>query len=116
MNFITWNKAYSLYPKATFLATDAGVNVRKAFTKYNRRGWKMAPGTGAGRVTSEFLPHRRQVGDMFTWKVPLCTRGVDSKFTYSGLPVDMDYFDGNTFDLMFPTSFQHNPTRYALQY
>ncbi|PPQ66092.1 hypothetical protein CVT24_000206 [Panaeolus cyanescens] len=79
MNFITYDKAYSLYPQATFeerrslLTRDSRLG--DSFTKYQGRGWTMIP-----RITSwaeredpnaAFGASRRFVGDEKCWVLPI---------------------------------------------
>ena len=50
MNFITWNKAYSLYPWTTFVLRTGVVTARvgesesRCLEKYHERGWPYVPG------------------------------------------------------------------------
>ena len=80
MNFITHEKAYSLYPRATFeerrsLKFLHGSAARdKAYTKYAERGWKMLDGI-AGEdfhdLNSSLARGSRRVGDSKTWTIPI---------------------------------------------
>jgi len=88
MNFITHEKAYSLYPRATFeerrslkflLRTAAR---DKAYTKYTERGWKMLDGIAGEDFhdsKSSLARGSRHVGDSKTWTIPILPK-IDTSF------------------------------------
>lgn len=85
MNFITYERAYSLYPRGTFgdrqsLATNIAMrgvmNYRdeRAYQKYKARGWKIyiQPTMKMFEAShSAFAPSPRQVGDSKCWTIPI---------------------------------------------
>ncbi|KAG1862865.1 hypothetical protein C8R48DRAFT_708701 [Suillus tomentosus] len=86
MNFITFDAAYSLYPVATFEKRET-LSVWRArplhdltvVIKYGERGfaWISTLPAGTSPRNSVFYPFTdRTVGDRYTWKLPLDTRGV----------------------------------------
>ncbi|KAG1808339.1 hypothetical protein EV424DRAFT_202534 [Suillus variegatus] len=86
MNFIAFDAAYSLYPVATFEKRDT-LSVWRArplhdltvVIKYGERGfaWISTLPAGTSPQNSAFYPFTdRTVGDRYTWKLPLDTRGV----------------------------------------
>lgn len=86
MNFIAFDATYSLYPVATFEKRDT-LSVWRArplhdltvVIKYGERGfaWISTLPAGTSPQNSAFYPFTdRTVGDRYTWKLPLDTRGV----------------------------------------
>ncbi|KAG1865802.1 hypothetical protein DFJ58DRAFT_770327 [Suillus subalutaceus] len=86
MNFIAFDAAYSLYPVGTFEKRET-LSVWRArplhdltvVIKYGQRGfaWISTVPTGTSPQNSPFYPFTdRTVGDCYTWKLPLDTRGV----------------------------------------
>ncbi|KAF9530850.1 hypothetical protein CPB83DRAFT_892134 [Crepidotus variabilis] len=78
MNIITHEKAYALYPKATFddhlsvKHSTAGGNQDAARQKYADRGWTMVDNLSADKIEdSEFTHKPRHVGDRFCWQIDL---------------------------------------------
>jgi hypothetical protein len=81
MNLITHEKAYALYPKATFeehrslMYSTEGLKQDTARKKYISRGWSMVERLTAEELMdrkSAFAPgHRRHVGDSKCWTIPL---------------------------------------------
>lgn len=85
MNIVTFDKAYSLFPRATFeervslVLLDVLRVEGKAFEKYSRRGWAMIPRIWPGYPELDrcfALGRSRSVGDSLSWVVPLDTAGV----------------------------------------
>lgn len=87
VNFITWNKAFSVFPRATFAEhrtlplKKLDARERRCHDKYRERGWRMqrrprldAAGEFLARVGDEHT-HRR-LGDRYTWVMPLDTAGI----------------------------------------
>ena len=80
MNFITWNKAYSLYPWTTFVLRTGVVTARvgesefRCLKKYSERGWPYVPGLDESPKNP--VRNERCVTDTFSWVVPLNTPGV----------------------------------------
>ncbi|OTA84410.1 hypothetical protein M434DRAFT_36467 [Hypoxylon sp. CO27-5] len=88
INFISWNKAYSLFPRATFLYHETmplkpvNEHFGQLHTKYSERGWRMR----TQPITYDLFPGRkspfgnkanRRVGDEDTRKIKLDTTFVD---------------------------------------
>ncbi|KAL8893571.1 MAG: hypothetical protein Q9192_005134 [Flavoplaca navasiana] len=83
LNFITWNKAYTLCPLTTFiqkrgyLLHESDDYLASLVDKYTQRGWNiqstMRPEDQ--KVNHSVKAHRR-VGDQFTWKIPFDVRNV----------------------------------------
>ncbi|TFK42069.1 hypothetical protein BDQ12DRAFT_598841 [Crucibulum laeve] len=86
MNFITFEGAYSLYPKATFDArigiTQGWITEREttAIGKYALRGWRILIGTWPHQeelINAIFaFSTLRYVGDKYCWIVPFDTTNV----------------------------------------
>ena len=83
MNFITHDKAYSLYPRATFEQHRSLVFLRgtaardKALAKYTERGWSTLNRITGGDfhdLNSAFARGPRFVGDSKTWTIPIFPR------------------------------------------
>ena len=83
MNFITWNKAYSLYPWTTFVLRTGVVTVRvgqsesrclKKYREYHKRVWPYVPGVDESPKNP--VRNERCVTDTFSCVVPLNTSGV----------------------------------------
>ncbi|OTA69596.1 hypothetical protein K449DRAFT_429059 [Hypoxylon sp. EC38] len=88
INFISWNKAYSLFPRATFLYRETmplkpvNEHFGQLHTKYSERGWRMR----TQPITYDLFPGRkspfgnkanRRVGDEDTRKIKLDTTFVE---------------------------------------
>jgi len=80
MNLITHERAYSLYPHATFeegrslVISTEGSKQESARKKYAERGWTMVK-TGQDEdiqhARSDFTPCRRHIGDSRCWTIPI---------------------------------------------
>jgi hypothetical protein len=89
MNFIAFDAAYSIYPKATFedrhaLILSPKINLRKiaiALGKYARRGWSFTTDIWSHdknmREKTFFLDVGRWVRDRHSWVVPLDVSGIE---------------------------------------
>ena len=85
VNFMSWNKAYSVFPLSTFVqykGCELGARGRlssflKEYFGYPLRGWDMQE---LMRLEEKRLNHPirkyRQVGDGFTWIIPFDTEHV----------------------------------------
>ncbi|KAF9522295.1 hypothetical protein CPB83DRAFT_864681 [Crepidotus variabilis] len=80
MNLITHDKAYALYPKATFeerqslVYSTEGVKQDSARKKYVTRGWTMVEHLSPAEVNSDrtaFKSGLRHVGDSLSWTIDL---------------------------------------------
>ena len=80
MNFITHEKAYSLYPHATFeerrslVISTEGSKQDTARKKYAKRGWTMvktALDEDIRNARSDFTPLQRYIGDSRCWTIPI---------------------------------------------
>lgn len=100
MNFFSWDKAFSLYPWATFMAfktlaffrsTDPESRFSKARTKYEQRGYQFIDSDFEDVPPAcAFNKGPRRVGDWRSWVMVLDTRGVSSSKLYAGLPLNFD--------------------------
>ena len=80
MNLITHERAYSLYPHATFeerrslVISTEGSKQETAREKYAERGWTMVE-TGQNEdirnTRSDFTPCQRHIGDSRCWTIPI---------------------------------------------
>ena len=81
MNVITWNKAFALFPRTTFLQHDAYPLTRltdyyaQLHAKYTRRGWAMRTLPASSNTARELSGYRR-VGDRMAWQMTLDTQSV----------------------------------------
>jgi len=99
MNVITYNKAYSIYPQATFIERRSLVYNRteKSFEarhKYEGRGWKQVEYLEAADLNNEGSsfargPHR--LGDSKCWTIDLLPK-IGSRG---------DFMDSNTWNLHY---------------
>lgn len=87
MNVISYNAAYSLYPRATFeerktlsLNVDNEGEVR-ALGKYAIRGWRIVYTIWPHeeKTSSFYLNHTRWVDDNKSWVIPLNLNGVATR-------------------------------------
>lgn len=89
MNLITFDSAYSLYPRATFEERRTlALHVRTpgeelARSKYVDRGWRLQtdlwPHDERNPKLAFYLGTLRTMGDKLSWVVPLDTTGVDMR-------------------------------------
>ncbi|KAI1325200.1 hypothetical protein F5Y16DRAFT_401663 [Xylariaceae sp. FL0255] len=100
VNFITWNRAYCLFPRATLLFKETipltrwGDDLMALHTKYCLRGWRLRvilthnqkaslfPASHPrGRIhpLGHFMREERFIGGSDTWKMRLDTAGVDRR-------------------------------------
>ncbi len=83
VNFLTWNKAYSLFPLPTFIQYRTvlfkGLDPYYAnmIRKYRRRGWTVVPKLYNEDYTDSCpFDEERRVGDPFTWMIPFNNTNV----------------------------------------
>ncbi|KZV93101.1 hypothetical protein EXIGLDRAFT_835998 [Exidia glandulosa HHB12029] len=83
MNFITWDRVYSLYPRATLeerralVTFDKGVRFEEAMLKYTSRGYRIETMLFKEDTTAgAFALGPRWVGDERCWVVKLDTTGI----------------------------------------
>lgn len=107
LNFISWNKAFSIFPLTTFIRQEAYCSdgyLGSMHVYVQRMGWK----TGSPilpRPQSRKHPVReeRRIGDRCTWSITLKTDGVEPSetpdsiienafFTMHGLPLQSHFF------------------------
>jgi hypothetical protein len=100
MNLITHEKAYSLYPHATFeesrslVISTEGSKQESARSKYAERGWTMvrtAQDEDIRNARSDFTPNRRHIGDSRCWTIPILPK----------LDVNEDLMATNTWELIY---------------
>lgn len=110
MNLISFDTAYSLYPRATFkerrmqLMREITTEEVKAISKYGRRGFQIAATyiwPYAGSDPCLVLDTVRNVNDRFTWRIALDTTGVDprSKLTPTSNVMKTDPVVQNTWEM-----------------
>ncbi|KAF2673679.1 hypothetical protein BT63DRAFT_476162 [Microthyrium microscopicum] len=82
MNVITWNKAFALFPRTTFLQHDAYPLARltdyyaQLHSKYTHRGWSSRTLPEEEDLSPELDGYRR-MGDKMAWQMSLDTHWVD---------------------------------------
>ncbi|CZT44196.1 uncharacterized protein RSE6_04331 [Rhynchosporium secalis] len=104
-NVITWNVAYSLNPKTTFLKPreqriltpgagwDDMILSEDFVDKYEQRGWKLIDSSlevGPEECDIALYPSRR-IGDSGTWKIELETDQMESSKTPNYV-LELSYF------------------------
>lgn len=92
MNLITYDGAYSLYPRSTFEDRESLIMSRNplrssqsrddARLKYMRRGWKMVYGSrelleSQDKTSLGFSGITRHIGDSYTWTIPFDSAQID---------------------------------------
>ncbi|KAI1322604.1 hypothetical protein F5Y16DRAFT_386197 [Xylariaceae sp. FL0255] len=132
VNFITWNKAYSLFPKATFLIhqtiplVDTSIYLGKLYTKYSKRGWPMWTHPLGQESYSKLFANNgeaesnreRRIGDSTTWIMKLDTTSVarlekpDSVLEYSSYNISMGHGTDHHRCTIYAAPFQSNALRY----
>ncbi|EJD33283.1 hypothetical protein AURDEDRAFT_177640 [Auricularia subglabra TFB-10046 SS5] len=88
MNFITWNKAYSVYAFRTLIREEGLVlrvnnqRTRRALEKYERRGFTLIEwrNSATGSFTDSFRAKERWIGDSSCWVRQLDTSNVLSQY------------------------------------
>ena len=106
LNFITWDKAFSLFPLSTFIWHKVYVRdqcAKTTQTELRQMGWTLvAPYIPNPRSPSHPVQHERRVGDRRTWSIVLNTDGIQSSktpdsiiensfFSMHGLPFRTNY-------------------------
>ena len=85
MNFIAYDAAYSLYPRATFqhkinlVFKHDTPNDRRCISKYGIRGWTPVANTSVNAKSVDnafYVGQHRFVGDPRCWKLPLDTSTI----------------------------------------
>ncbi|EJD49284.1 hypothetical protein AURDEDRAFT_161781 [Auricularia subglabra TFB-10046 SS5] len=87
MNFITWNKAYCMYPFDSLIRSRGLIlrenndRTRLALDKYRRRGFKLVPWWEGDWdwLSAAFRARHRWVGDAHCWTVALDTTGITTQ-------------------------------------
>lgn len=84
VNFLTWNKAYAIFPLPTFvhhkgfLLKPLDNYISSVLEKYSRRGWRfqgqMWP---EEKGSNQPIQASRLIGDKFTWMIPFDTSHVN---------------------------------------
>jgi len=99
MNIITHKKAYSIYPRATFIERRSLANIyrdgshsdEEALTKYRERGWKQLRHlyvNDYANPTSSFRKGIRALGDRQCWSINL----------QPSINTEEDYMESNTWN------------------
>jgi hypothetical protein len=106
MNFITWNCAYSLYPRATFehrqsLAVNVAADQSKALRKYVERGYAILSSFSAPTGSLYFQNVLRWTDDAHSWALNLRDPCVASPppLTASSRPIQHDPITQNSWKL-----------------
>lgn len=83
VNVISWNKAYALFPRASFiyhksyLLKEMSDYVGKLLAKYDERGWTSQDVLWPeDEVSNRSMLVNRRIGDQHTWIIPLDTTDV----------------------------------------
>lgn len=96
LNFISWNKAYSLFPHSTFIKkecfllcsysgekslaqrlSDLGqLGIKMKTISWDRRRESIGERNYGGNRRTDTLTRRRRIGDKYTWVVSLDTKAV----------------------------------------
>lgn len=100
MNVITHNKAYSIYPRATFierrsLVYNRSENSLEGRPKYEQRGWIQIPFLEAhdyNNPFSSFARGSRRIGDNKCWTIDLYPTIIN---------MSQDFMDSNTWYLHY---------------
>lgn len=107
MNFISWDKAYAIFPvptfvhRKTFLLRQDGD--KQGLRKYDKRGWKLQKlSILKDRVPSHTLQPLRRVGDEFTWVIPFAISNVKDE----GMEIWEGHPDSIYFAVCNPSFFQ----------
>jgi len=108
MNLITHERAYSLYPHATFeerrslVISTEGSKQESARKKYEERGWVMVKNgqdEDTRNVASDFTQCRRYIGDSRCWTVPVLPK----------LDLPEDFMATNTWELKYRSNVEDIP-------
>lgn len=100
MNFISWNRAYSMFPKTTFLDHEvvplkgADADVRAEIAKCGELGWFLRANASPHEELSRT---NRRIGDPRTWKMDLDTLRVKQP----GIPTTV--LEYSSFGIQQPT-------------
>ncbi|KAF4637168.1 hypothetical protein G7Y89_g920 [Cudoniella acicularis] len=100
INFITWNKIYSIFPDSTFLdhetlrLRNAGDEETELIAKYAERGWQTKlelreAGTLPARCIQNIS--NRRLGDSNSWIIALDTEGITNSPTPDAV-IDYSWF------------------------
>ncbi|ETW83700.1 hypothetical protein HETIRDRAFT_415457 [Heterobasidion irregulare TC 32-1] len=82
MNMISYEKAYSLFPRATFedrtsfICTNVPWRRDVAIKKYTQRGWDVLRSRRAYVIRDDLLSVERRLDDAYTWTMPLNVEGI----------------------------------------
>lgn len=111
MNVISHEKAYALYPRATFeerrslMYSTEGMHQEAARNKYVFRGWTMVEKISYEELrnkTSAFKPGRRFIGDKDCWTMEL--------FPKLEIPFEIDhaqnFIQSNTWGLFYTSNLE----------
>jgi len=124
MNLITHDKAYSIFPQATFedrrslIFVKEGDSAIKACEKYEERGWTFTEGYEIQPLNrqSPFVKGIRRLGDSKCWSISLHPEKDGTACTSS--------WDSNSWRLTFPNNrppknvwvLLHNPSIFHFSY
>lgn len=114
LNFITWNKAFSMFPHITFIQhktvpLEPELDLHGS-NEYAERGWTRMHGGGKFRGTGFPKCVFRQVGDASCWNMTLDTDGVRPSSTPDFV------MECNGFRVGVPKDFDHGPRMGVLAY
>src|ERR1700761_8672812 len=83
MNFITSDRAYALYPCATFVTRDSLIvetirtHQEAGRQKYFNRGWTRIPTSSLSSNSELGVRVARSLSDRFTWTMPIVAVDAD---------------------------------------
>ena len=105
MNFISWNKAYSLYPILTFqgrlgIVTRTTLNNTELFLLEEKLGFETHVEINIpGNFEATSQRTSRHVGDMHCWTSYLCGSFFDTALPFRGRKSELEYDQGNSWVL-----------------
>lgn len=88
-NLISWEKAYALFPQATFIDQQGVLFQHNSplldehIRKYRRRGYRFVGAFSGGGKSSLSIKEARRIGDPYSWIIRLDTVGVANPENYN---------------------------------
>jgi hypothetical protein len=123
MNFISWNKAYSLYPVPTFhggfgvlMCAYSQINEEEIIRLKDMLGIETFRLAGYGsRLEATLRKHSRHVGDSTCWVYQLPGSKFDTVLPFRHREIEWDYHTGNSWTVAQPFEQGNMEPRYHLQ-
>lgn len=116
VNFLSWNRAYAIYPIPTFLnhkgymLRDEAEFEENLASKYRSRGWSYEDVEWTtGNPTNHLMKLPRRVGDRYTWQIDLDTTNVSPSQMPDSVLDYAEFGIRNFFSNQFPQRFAHYP-------